>query len=119
MKINNPVRTSALYLLIICAGWIWPTIGRAQVSLNSASKDQITSGVINRNIVIMPQLNKLNFGFGRHKGIEYFYEKTLSRIFFQDKELSAKIVDVSIESSEIALELSHPVLGTGNIRFDF
>jgi hypothetical protein len=119
VKINNPVRTSALYLLIICAGWIWPTIGRAQVSLNSASKDQITSGVINRNIVIMPQLNKLNFGFGRHKGIEYFYEKTLSRIFFQDKELSAKIVDVSIESSEIALELSHPVLGTGTIRFDF
>jgi hypothetical protein len=105
--------------VIIGAVWIWPAIGNAQVSLDSASKAQITSGVINREILIMPQLNKLNFGFGRHKGIEFFFEKTISRIFFQDKILSARIIDVSIESSEIALELSHPILGTGTIRFEF
>jgi hypothetical protein len=116
---RNPICIIALCLVIIWAGWIWPTISSSQVSLNSASKDQITSGVINREIVIMPQLNKLNFGFGRHKGIEFLYEKTISRIFFQDKQLSVKVVDVSIESSEIALELSHPILGTGTIRFEF
>ncbi|MGD8993207.1 MAG: M48 family metalloprotease, partial [Desulfobacterales bacterium] len=109
----------ALCLVIIGAGWIRPAIGNAQVSLNPSSEAQITSGVIDREITIMPQLNKLNFGFGRHKGIVFFYEKTISRIFFQNKQLSARIIDVSIESSEITLELSHPILGTGTIRFEF
>lgn len=109
----------ALRLVIICAGWIWPVIGNAQVSLDSASNAQISAGIINKEIIIRPQLNKLNFGFGRYKGSEYFYEKTISRIFFQDKQLSAKIIDVNFESSEIALELSHPILGTGTIRFEF
>ena len=119
MPIRNPIGNFAFCLVIICVGGIWPTIGSAQVSLDSASKAQITSGVINTEIMIMPQLNKLNFGFGRHQGIEFFYEKTISRIFFQDKPLSAKIIGVNIDSSEIALELSHPNLGTGTIRFQF
>ena len=119
MQIRFPIYNLALCLVIISAGWIWPTFGSAKVSLDSASKEQITSGIINTEILIMPQLNKLNFGFGRHKGIEFFYEKTISRIFFQDRQLSAKIIDVSIESSEIALELSHPIVGAGTIRFEF
>ena len=80
---------------------------------------QITSGVLNKKLVIMPQLNKLNFGFGRYGGIEYFYEKTISKIFFQNKKLNTEIIDVSIEESEIALELSHPILGTGIVNFSF
>jgi len=67
----------------------------------------------------MPQLNKLNFGFGRYRGIDYYYEKTVSRIFFQDKILTARIMDVGIEGSQIALTLSHPVLGTGTVKFSF
>jgi len=77
------------------------------------------SGVLNKELVIMPQLNKLNFGFGRYKGIEYDYEKTVSKIFFQDKKLNAEIIDVSIDESEITLELSHPILGTGTVNFSF
>jgi len=67
----------------------------------------------------MPQLNKLNFGFGRYRGIEYIYEKTISKIFFQDKKLNAEIIDVSIDETEITLELLHPVLGTGTVNFSF
>ena len=67
----------------------------------------------------MPQLNKLNFGFGRYRGIAYYYEKTISKIFFQDKKLSAEIIDISIEESEITLELAHPILGTGTVNFSF
>ena len=65
----------------------------------------------------MPQLNKLNFGFGRHKGIEYFYEKTVSKIFFQDRKLEVDVIDVIIEDHNITLELSHSMLGTGTIKF--
>lgn len=119
MQIKYPTCNLALTLVIICASWIWPIIGNARVSLNAASNAQITSAVMNKEILIMPQLNKLNFGFGRHKGIEFFYEKTISRLFFQDKQLNARIINVSFESSEIALELSHPILGTGTIRFEF
>ena len=119
MQIRSPLYKLVLCLAIISSGWIWPTASNAQVVLDPASTAQITSGVMNKEILIMPQLNKLNFGFGRHKGIEFFYEKTISRIFFQDKQFSAEIIDVSIETSEIALELSHPMLGTGTVRFQF
>ena len=109
----------ALSLMLFWFNWTWPTIASAEVSLAQASDAQIIRDVLNKDIQIMPQLNKLNFGFGRHRGHEYFYEKTISRIFFQDKKLSATIIDVNIDPSEVTLELSHPVLGTGNIRFGF
>jgi hypothetical protein len=111
--------TLGICLVIFSASWIWPTIGSARRSLKDpASARQIINSVLNKEIQVMPQLNKLNFGFGRHKGITFFYEKTISKIFFQDKKLSATVVDVNIEESEITLELSHPVLGAGTIRFE-
>ena len=106
-------------LVIVGANWIWPTIVSARLSLKDpASARQIINSVLDKEIQVMPQLNKLNFGFGRFRGNTYFYEKTISRIFFQDKKLSATVVDVNIEESEIMLELSHPVLGTGTINFE-
>jgi hypothetical protein len=119
VRIKYPKRQKAVCLIIICTSWIWPAIGSTQAALDQASKDQIINGVLNKEIGVMPQLNKLNFGFGRHKGLEYFYEKTMSKVFFQDIKLNATISDVTIEESEIALELAHPVLGTGTIRFEF
>ncbi|MGD9311970.1 MAG: M48 family metalloprotease [Desulfobacterales bacterium] len=116
---KHPKRQLAVCLIIICTSWIWPAIGSAQAALDQASKDQIINAVLNKEIGVMPQLNKLNFGFGRHKGLEYFYEKTMSKVFFQDTKLNAKIIDVTIEASEIALEIFHPVLGPGTIRFEF
>jgi hypothetical protein len=91
----------------------------ADVFFDNKSKDQIKSHVLNKELAIMPQLNRLNFGFGRFRGIEYFYEKTISKIFFQSKKLNARIIDVTIQESEISLELSHPTLGTGTVNFSF
>lgn len=119
VQIKYPKHRLCAWLIIICAGCIWPIIGKAHVSLDSVPETQITSGVVNKEITIMPQLNKLNFGFGRHRGIEFFYEKTMSRIFFQDKQLRAKIRNVQIEPSQISLDLYHPVLGAGTIRFEY
>jgi hypothetical protein len=109
------------FLIILTATWSSSAFSRdeADVFFDQKSKDQIKSGVLNKEMSIMPQLNKLNFGFGRFRGIEYFYEKTISKIFFQDKKLSARINDVIIEESEITLELSHPILGTGTVKYSF
>jgi hypothetical protein len=71
----------------------------ADVFFDNKSKDQIKSHVLNKELAIMPQLNRLNFGFGRFRGIEYFYEKTISKIFFQSKKLNARIIDVTIQES--------------------
>jgi hypothetical protein len=108
-------------LIILSAAWNLPAFGRnsSEVVFDQKSKKQIISGVLNKKLLIMPQLNKLNFGFGRYSGIEYYYEKTVSKIFFQDKKLNAEIIDVSINESEITLELSHPILGTGTVNFSF
>ena len=108
-------------LIILSATWHSPAFGKdgADVFFDQKLKNQIMSGVLNKELAIMPQLNKLNFGFGRYRGIEYYYEKTISKIFFQDKKLNAKIIDVSIAESEITLELSHPILGTGTVNFSF
>lgn len=108
-------------LIILSATWNSPAFGRdgTDIFFDKKSKTQIISDVLDKELAIMPQLNKLNFGFGRYRGIEYYYEKTISKIFFQDKKLNAKIIDVSIEESEITLELSHPILGTGTVNFSF
>lgn len=108
-------------LIILSAIWNSPALGRdgTDVFFDQKSKNQIISAVLNKELAIMPQLNKLNFGFGRYRGIEYHYEKTISKIFFQDKKLNATIIDVSIEESEITLELSHPILGTATVNFSF
>ena len=106
-------------LLILCIAWHAPVSAQRDTWFNASSKEIIKKTVSNKTLVILPQLNKLNFGFGRHKGVEYFYEKTVSKIFFQDRKLSARVIDVIIEDLDITLELSHAVLGTGTIKFFF
>ena len=103
----------------IAIAWNLPASADGDASFNKKSKETILNGVLEKNLLIMPQLNKLNFGFARYKGIEYFYEKTVSKIFFQDKKLEARVIDIAIESSDITLKLSHPILGTGTVKFFF
>ena len=91
----------------------------SSVAFAENSETQIIKGVLNKELTIMPQLNKLNFGFGWHNGMEYYYEKTISKLFFQDKKFEATVIDVSVERSDVTLELSHPILGTGQVRFAF
>ena len=79
----------------------------------------ITKAVEDQQLRIVPQLNKLNFGFGQQKGIDYLYRKTVSKLFFQDKKLEARVDDVIIEDPDITLELFHPIFGTGTLKFFF
>ena len=108
-------------LIILVATWSVSASGSDEEDdfFDQKSKDQILSGILDKDLTIMPQLNKINFGFGRYGGIEYFYEKTISKIFFQDKILNARVIDVRIEEADITLELSHPILGTGSVKFSF
>jgi hypothetical protein len=106
-------------LLVLCIAWNSPVSGKSGASFDAKSKETIINGVLKKNLLIMPQLNKLNFGFGQQKGIDYLYRKTVSKLFFQDKKLEVRVIDVIIESPDITLELSHPILGTGTIKFFF
>jgi hypothetical protein len=103
-------------LLVLGIAWNSPASG---ASFDAKSKKTIINGVLKKNLLIMPQLNKLNFGFGRQKGIDYLYRKTVSKLFFQDKKLEARVIDVIIESPDITLELFHPIFGTGTLKFFF
>jgi hypothetical protein len=103
-------------LLVLCITWNSPVSG---ASFDAKSKETIINGVLKKNLLIMPQLNKLNFGFGRQKGIDYLYRKTVSKLFFQDKKLAARVIDVIIESPDITLELFHPIFGKGTLKFFF
>ena len=104
-------------LLTLCIVWQSPVSAKSDTWFDANSKAKIKKTVLNKDLLIMPQLNKLNFGFARHKDIEYFYEKTVSKIFFQDRKLEARVIDVIIEDPNITLELSHSMLGTGIIKF--
>jgi hypothetical protein len=106
-------------MLALCIAWHSPVSAKREILFDAKSKATIKKAVLDKNLLIMPQLNKLNFGFGRHKGIEYFYEKTVSKIFFQDRKLEVRVIDVIIEDLNITLELSHSILGTGTIKFFF
>ena len=119
MQNRNHKNTFWICLIILSVIWNSPAIGGDSAAFDLQAKDNITSGVLNKSLTIMPQLNKLNFGFGRHKGIEYFYEKTISKIFFQDRIVKAKVINASVDASDITLELFHPILGAGTIKFSF
>jgi hypothetical protein len=119
MQSNHRKRCLWICLLAAAITCNFPAAAGSSVSFDTKSKETIVNGVLGKNLLIMPQLNKLHFGFGRYRGIEYFYEKTISKIFFQDKKLEARVSDVAIENSRIALTLAHPILGTGTLTFSF
>jgi hypothetical protein len=87
--------------------------------LDRKTREKIEEAVIGQQIRIMPQFNKLNFGFGRFDGIDYYFTKTISRIFFQDLQINVKVDDVEFEDHTVTLELSHPIFGYGDIDFVF
>jgi hypothetical protein len=87
--------------------------------LDSRAREHIRRALEDQQVRIMPQLNKLNFGFGQHDGIDYYFTKTISRIFFQDLQIESTVSDVEFDDHTIKLELSHPILGYGDIDFVF
>jgi hypothetical protein len=88
-------------------------------SFNEKTQKTITKGVLDNQITIVPQLNKLNFGLGRYDGVNFYFKKSLSKIFFQDRSLEARVTAVEFDDLKVSLNLFHPVLGDGNLQFVF
>jgi hypothetical protein len=88
-------------------------------SFDKKTQKTITKGVLDNQITIVPQLNKLNFGLGRYDGINFYFKKSLSKIFFQDHSIEARVTAVEFDDLKVSLDLFHPALGDGNLRFVF
>ena len=88
-------------------------------SFNEKTQKTIAKGVLDNQITIVPQLNKLNFGLGRYDGINFYFKKSLSKIFFQDRTIDARVTAIEFEGMTTSLDLFHPVLGDGNLQFVF
>jgi len=101
--------------------WRYQKFGFWLMALLLIEKTQktITKGVLDNQITIVPQLNKLNFGLGRYDGVNFYFKKSLSKIFFQDRSLEARVTAVEFDDLKVSLNLFHPVLGDGNLQFVF
>ena len=89
------------------------------ISFDADSREDIQKGVIDQKIRIMPQLNALNFGSGWSNNHNFYYEKSISKIFFQDHIIAVKITGIDFDGGNVTLNLLHPVIGFGNITFVF
>lgn len=90
-----------------------------RISFDAESQKGIQKEIIDQQIRIMPQLNALNFGLGWSNNHNFYYEKSLSKIFFQDHIINVKVTGIDIDGSNITLKLFHPVNGFGYITFAF
>ncbi|MBW1941304.1 MAG: M48 family metalloprotease [Deltaproteobacteria bacterium] len=87
--------------------------------VDSGLEKRISRNLIGQKIQIIPPLNKFNFGFGRHKGIEYQFNKSLSPIFFQDETIVAEVEEMGFKGSVVWLNLYNPIHGHGKITYFF
>jgi Zn-dependent protease with chaperone function len=74
--------------------------------------------LLNSEIAIIPQINKLVAGFGP-ENLRFYFVKSVSKIFFQDKIVKAKVSDISFESDGVIFELWNDILGDGKVRLVF
>lgn len=88
-------------------------------SLSSLSQERVSEAVLRQRLRVVPQLNRLNFGLGRFDGINFYFKKSLDKIFFQDRTIDAEVIEIAFDGTKISLHLFHPVLGDGSIQFVF
>jgi len=82
-------------------------------------RKEIKKGLLNNEVTLIPQLNNLTAGFGSYENMDYYFTKTISKIFFQDKIIDVEIRKIKFHSAMIELELFHDILGLGKINFYF
>lgn len=80
-----------------------------------ASKE---SSLLNMEIKIAPLPHKVAVGFPHDMSDDYYFVKSISRIFFLDKPVVAKIVKVDIHD-DMELTLEHSKYGKGTIKIFF
>ena len=110
-----------LFVLVFLCGNL-PAVSASDEDVtvfDSLARERIREHVTGKQVRIMPRLNKLNFGFGQYDGLDYYYTMTISRIFFQDLQIETSITKVQFDDDTVQLELSHPILGFGDVDFVF
>jgi hypothetical protein len=110
-----------LFLCVLIFGFVTAASAYAEGirEFDIQTIDRIRDQVKGKPVRIMPRLNKLNFGFGQFDGLDYYFTTTISRIFFQDLQIETTITEVEFDDDTVQLELSHPILGYGEIDFVF
>ncbi len=110
-----------LFLCVIIFGFVMAVsaYGEGVREFDIQTSDRIRDQVKGKPVRIMPRLNKLNFGFGQLDGLDYYFTTTISRIFFQDLQIETNITEVQFDNDTVQIELSHPILGYGEIDFVF
>ena len=119
MKIARGLIISGLGLILLVTGIHVDAAENFHGSFEADSQEAIKKGLIDQQIRIMPQLNALNFGLGWSNNHTFYYEKTISKIFFQNHVLIVQIMDIDFDDSNITLKLFHPVNGSGDVTFIF
>ena len=79
-----------LFLCVLIIGFVTaaPASDEGIREFDVQTGDRIRDQVKGKPVRIMPRLNKLNFGFGQFDGLDYYFTTTISRIFFQDLQIS-------------------------------
>jgi len=79
----------------------------------------VKENIIKKQVVILPQLNGLDIGFGKYEGIEYYFIKNICPIFFQNKEVQAEVQSIAFDHNAITMELYNDILGRGKVTYRF
>jgi len=82
-------------------------------------KKEISKEYIGKSIEIIPLLNKINSGFSRSDIGEFYYVKTISEIFFQEKTVTGIIKKIDFDDEQIEVEMFNDENGFGKITFIF
>jgi Zn-dependent protease with chaperone function len=89
------------------------------VSFASLDKSIVKDAFSDKNVDLLPQLNNSLVGFGNVNNIEYYYVRSVNRIFLSDHVVKSKIIDIDISKKDIKIELNNPILGNGYIEVMF
>jgi len=81
------------------------------------------SAVVDENIgkviSIVPQSNKIHTGFGQFSLGEFYYLKSVDRIFFSDSIKEATIKEIDFDDEQIVVDLENAEDGIGKIVYIF
>lgn len=114
-KTSFPSITLALLFLIIS----FPAVCLSEVRIDKSTKERIHRQLSTSPLAIVPQLNKITTGFGNINSKEFYYVKSVDKIFFQDAGINANITGISYKKDGIIFKLSNDMLGEGRIRLVF
>ena len=82
-------------------------------------EETVKKEILSKKIIILPQFNHVNVGFNRVEDTEYYYIKSINKIFYQEKPLEVVIKNITFLKDSILLGLFNDIFGSGEIIFYF